>query len=289
MPLQGYHLAPYPESLRALRLDTGMGRMLGCRNINSMCIAGSRVPSCSRLPGLQELPATETVNKQVRSICEEMTMDGCEQCMPSWQAGRTWADCDLLRVYSQLCYAMPEMGQCGAWHSMCQADPGLLFCSGYVDPGSGSGGDGGGAAMGGPVMKMYFFEDLPFYLLFKSWTPSNHAQLAGAWFAVFAMGLLYELLQMLYGRYEADFWAKQQIRAAAAAGRRCGSTAVNRSFLDVEAAGPVSVWAACCLGAGGLELGLQRVTAIVVAALVEGSFVSVLVQAGSGSLFLEFW
>jgi hypothetical protein len=39
-----------------------------------------------------------------------MTMDGCEQCMPSWQAGKTWADCDLLQVYSYLCYQMP-----GAW------------------------------------------------------------------------------------------------------------------------------------------------------------------------------
>jgi hypothetical protein len=34
-------------------------------------------------------------------------MDGCERCMPSWQAGRTWADCDLLDTYGLLCYAMP--------------------------------------------------------------------------------------------------------------------------------------------------------------------------------------
>jgi hypothetical protein len=100
--------------------------------------------------------------------------------------------------------------------------------------------------MGGPVMKMYFFEDLPFYLLFKSWTPSNRGQLAGAWFAVFAMGLLYELLQMLYGRYEADFWAKQQARAAAAVGRRCG--VASRSFIDVEAASPVAEGAEDGLG-----------------------------------------
>jgi hypothetical protein len=44
---------------------------------------------------------------QVRSICEEMTMDGCEKCMPSWEAGKTWADCNLLEVYSYLCYQMP--------------------------------------------------------------------------------------------------------------------------------------------------------------------------------------
>jgi hypothetical protein len=50
---------------------------------------------------------------QVRSICEEMSMDGCERCMPSWQAGRTWADCDLLDTYGLLCYAMP-----GGWGSV---------------------------------------------------------------------------------------------------------------------------------------------------------------------------
>jgi copper transporter 1 len=47
---------------------------------------------------------------QVRSICEEMTMDGCERCMPSWQAGKEWADCDMLGTYSYLCYQMPGVG-----------------------------------------------------------------------------------------------------------------------------------------------------------------------------------
>lgn len=32
--------------------------------------------------------------------------------MPSWQAGKKWADCDLLDTYSWLCYQMP--GVC-AW------------------------------------------------------------------------------------------------------------------------------------------------------------------------------
>lgn len=34
-------------------------------------------------------------------------MDGCERCTPSWQAGKKWADCDLLDTYSYLCYQMP--------------------------------------------------------------------------------------------------------------------------------------------------------------------------------------
>lgn len=38
-------------------------------------------------------------------------MDGCERCMPSWQAGKKWGQCDLLDTYSYLCYQMP-----GGWH-----------------------------------------------------------------------------------------------------------------------------------------------------------------------------
>lgn len=44
---------------------------------------------------------------QVRSICEEMVMAGCERCTPSWQKGDTIAACDLLDTYSYLCYQMP--------------------------------------------------------------------------------------------------------------------------------------------------------------------------------------
>eukprot|EP00879_Flechtneria_rotunda_P004898 GHRR01005172.1.p1 GENE.GHRR01005172.1~~GHRR01005172.1.p1 ORF type:complete len:321 (+),score=61.76 GHRR01005172.1:1164-2126(+) len=167
------------------------------------------------MTGLKDIPTSSKVNSQVRSICEEMTMDGCEKCMPSWEAGRTWADCDLLDVYGSLCHQMPDMSQCSEWHAMCQADPTLIFC--HSNSGGGSGGGSGGAASPGPVMKMYFFEDLPFYLLFKSWTPTTQGQLIGAWFAVFVLGLVYEFLQMLYGRFETDFWtrwkSKQQLHS----------------------------------------------------------------------------
>jgi hypothetical protein len=77
-------------------------------------------------------------------------------------------------------------------------------------------------------MKMYFFEEMPFYLLFKQWTPRTNADLAGAWIAIFALGLLYELLQMLYGRFEAKFWAR---RAAMHSSGGCGLGPVP---LDVE-------------------------------------------------------
>lgn len=44
---------------------------------------------------------------QVRSICEAKGAPGCEECMASWRAGKTWGDCDLLSVYSRLCSSSP--------------------------------------------------------------------------------------------------------------------------------------------------------------------------------------
>lgn len=117
---------------------------------------------------------------------------------------------------------------------MCKADPTLSFCYGT----DGSGGSSSGGSSGpGPVMKMYFFGDLPFYLLFKSWTPRNSAELCGAWFAVFAIGLFYELLQMIYGRYESRFWARVNGRTYGPNGRVSMHPAQG---LDLENGRPIA-------------------------------------------------
>ena len=49
---------------------------------------------------------------QVRSICEEMDMDGCERCTPAWKEGKTWGgpNCDPFAVYGWLCVQMPGEG-----------------------------------------------------------------------------------------------------------------------------------------------------------------------------------
>lgn len=46
---------------------------------------------------------------QVRSICEEMDMDGCARCMPAWKQGKAWGGpvCDVFAVYGWLCVQMP--------------------------------------------------------------------------------------------------------------------------------------------------------------------------------------
>lgn len=146
---------------------------------------------------------------------------------PAW-----WCCSTLLLPHVHRSLPTPtEMGQCSDWHAMCKADPSLIFCHGSGGSGSGSG-SGSGGATAGPVMKMYFFEELPFYLLFKQWTPRNGAELSGAWVAIFALGLLYELLQMLYARYEARFWARYSggcgtVKSVANTAARLGSNDIE--------------------------------------------------------------
>lgn len=124
---------------------------------------------------------------------------------------------------------------------MCKADPTLKFC--YPSP-SGGGSDSGGGSSGGsdspaapgPVMKMYFFNEMPFYLLFKSWTPRTNADLVGAWLAIFCLGVFYEFLQMVYGKKEGEFWARRATRSAIAA----AAAAASQRGMDEEAGGPLA-------------------------------------------------
>jgi hypothetical protein len=116
----------------------------------------------------------------------------------------------------------PDMWQCkgpGRWSEMCAADPTLYACvgdapaltdKGWWHPGDpprppapapapgGDPGDGGGDAPfeKGPAMKMYFFNQMPFWLLFREWTPRTTIDLVGAWFAIFFLGVFYELVQV---------------------------------------------------------------------------------------------
>jgi hypothetical protein len=122
---------------------------------------------------------------------------------------------------------------------MCKADPSLKFCYPSASGGGSSGGDSGGGgspAAPGPVMKMYFFNEMPFYLLFKNWTPRTTADLLGAWLTIFFLGVLYEFLQMVYGKKEAEFWARRSARSPAAA---VHMAAASQQGMDEEAGGPL--------------------------------------------------
>jgi copper transporter 1 len=221
-----------------------MAGMSGCSSYNTLCGGGSVVEQCTDFPGMAHLITSDQANRQVRSICTEMTMDGCEKCMPSWQQGRRWSNCSLLDVYGQLCYDMPDMSQCAGIKSMCSVDPSLYPCCGLL-PGSsrwgsscgpssgGSGGGGGGGpdvgppAAPGPTMKMYFFNEFPFYLLFKSWTPSTNGQYAGAFLAIFFMAIVYEALQVIRYRIEVAVMVRDAAAATAAAAAGVSAVAVK--------------------------------------------------------------
>ena len=43
---------------------------------------------------------------------------------------------------------------------------------------------------------MFFFTQLPFTLLFKSWVINTSGQLAGAWFACFFLAITFQVLQV---------------------------------------------------------------------------------------------
>lgn len=111
------------------KLDTGMSKMKGCTNFNSMCAEGSKVAQCANVTGITTLPPTRVINEKVRAVCESMPHTGCELCLPSWQKNATWGDCDLLKVYGSVCGEMPDMPECKEWDTMCTADPSLFACA----------------------------------------------------------------------------------------------------------------------------------------------------------------
>jgi len=174
-----------------------MAGMRDCKAYTGLCADGSVVQQCKTYPGLNYLVTTAVANDQVKSICYEMDMDGCEKCKPSWDQGRKWGNCSLLDVYGQLCFDMPEMRQCSDMKAMCGADGSLYPCCGLLPGTSRWGQQCGTGPQAAPVMKMYFFTEVPFYLLFKEWTPSTPGQFAGAWFAIFFLGLIFEGVQTL--------------------------------------------------------------------------------------------
>ncbi|KAN0025121.1 hypothetical protein ACTFIV_009537 [Dictyostelium citrinum] len=90
-----------------------MPGMSGCSNFKKLCASGSVVEQCSTVDSVTNLPTTMQMWANIQSICNEMTMTGCEKCT------KLNATCDVLTVYSTLCLAMPEMSQCANWTSMC--------------------------------------------------------------------------------------------------------------------------------------------------------------------------
>nr|QKY15125.1 CTr-type copper ion transporter (CTR1) [Polytomella parva] len=186
---------PFDIMTTICTLDTGMRMMGGCRRAyNTMCAAGTMIKECSNYTGMAVLPTTTQANSLSKSICTEMTMDGCSYCDSDWAANKTFCSYnDLVVLYSYLCYSMPDMTQCPTWKAMCAADPTLFLCTFSSNS----------SYTAGPAMMMYFNTQTPFYLLWKTWTPKTPGKLCGAFFAMFFLTLFYEFCQLVKANLEA--------------------------------------------------------------------------------------
>jgi solute carrier family 31 (copper transporter), member 1 len=165
-----------------------MPNMKGCTVYKNQCgLAPQQALSAqckSNLP-LQSFPSTKTVTNQIYSICNEMTMDGCEKCKIS-SPDSTYANCDIMQVYTQLCQAMPDMSQCLAFKEMCTATPSLSWCA------ASSGNSEVSPDLLPPSMLMYFHTGIRDYILFKNWVPRNTGEYVGFIIASFLFAVFYE-------------------------------------------------------------------------------------------------
>ena len=126
---------PFQHLATICAREPGGRNLPGCRaRYNLLCARGSAVRQCAAAPGFDLVGAADA-NKWVRSICEEMDMEGCERCTPAWKEGKKWGgpNCDPFAVYGWLCVQMPDMWQCigkGRWDEMCKRDAKLYACTG---------------------------------------------------------------------------------------------------------------------------------------------------------------
>jgi copper transporter 1 len=172
---------------------TDMPNMRGCAAYRTQC-ANRDNEQCKQFPAIR-VPSSATATRQIFSICNEMTMDGCDVCRIS-SAGATYSECDLLGTYSKLCIAMPNMSQCSDWNQMCTQSPSLDYCK------------VGGS--NGPSMKMYFHTDISTYILFQNWVPQNTTQYVLSWFACLMAAIFYEALQVFVSFMELK-WAPKLV------------------------------------------------------------------------------
>lgn len=231
--------------------DPEMANMKGCQGYNKVCRERKDVVQCSRESSFSKFPTTRRVMDEIKSICNEMSMDGCEKCVFK-DPKMTFAQCDGLSTYFNLCYQMPEMNQCGPYHALCKEAPDLEICKGrFLDafptaaqpspplppssstpnspPSSQPKTDNKDASsseqqdelpdlsLPPPIMKMYFFTDMPFYLLFGFWIPRTAIDLVLACLAMFLLGFFYEGVQVYRSILEAR-WLEDYVKDAKSSG-----------------------------------------------------------------------
>ncbi|KAJ3315318.1 hypothetical protein HDV04_003711 [Boothiomyces sp. JEL0838] len=150
------------------------------------------VRQCSEEKPIPSLPTTKRAKELVKDICDEMDMDGCEKC-----EGTKMNKCEVFKVYTDLCVAMPYMSQCRDYRTMCSWDPSLPFC----DP---------ELSVNGPAMKMYFHWGIKDYVLFQSWVPFSSFSYFLACLFCFLTGIGYEYLLYFNLSLEAKWRHKEE-------------------------------------------------------------------------------
>ena len=126
-----------------------MPKMSGCSNFGN----------CNNCNPLPNLPTSKIATRAIYSICNEMNMDGCDQCKIANNAS-TYSNCPLLEIYGQLCREMPDMYQCEAWNQMCSTTKGISLCDEH-DIRSFGNNDGSGQKTGGDVVNSTSSDNLP--------------------------------------------------------------------------------------------------------------------------------
>eukprot|EP01128_Nolandella_sp_AFSM9_P006019 TRINITY_DN3024_c0_g1_i1.p1 TRINITY_DN3024_c0_g1~~TRINITY_DN3024_c0_g1_i1.p1 ORF type:complete len:569 (-),score=98.64 TRINITY_DN3024_c0_g1_i1:344-2026(-) len=188
----------HPFSLLKDVCSPDMARMSGCReHYTPLCAEGSVVEECM-MKSLSRLPEMAQARTDIKSICDQMSMEGCDQCVDT---NGKMKSCDLLQVYSDLCLAMPDMKECDAWHSMCSEIPGWGICGGTLN---------GKAAP--PEMRMYWHSGIVDYVLFKEIVPRTGLQYFGILVACALNAVIYEALKAYIGYLE-NGW-KDEVEAS---------------------------------------------------------------------------
>ncbi|KAJ3035191.1 hypothetical protein HDV00_004260 [Rhizophlyctis rosea] len=172
-----------PFSLLSNICSLDMPRMSDCAAYTSTCANSTTRCTGPSLSPLPSLPTSAQTTASISSICTEMSMDGCSTC--SIRPNATYAQCDLLSTYAQLCKAMPNMRQCSYWQSMCDATPSLPYCT--------------ASTASDPVeMRMYFHTGIRDYILFKEWVPNTSGQYVAAIMCSILLGMVYEAFQVAH-------------------------------------------------------------------------------------------
>ncbi|TPX48790.1 hypothetical protein SeLEV6574_g01838 [Synchytrium endobioticum] len=175
----------HPISLVGAVCLLDMPRMKGCAAYNAECANNA---TCQSLyPAPASLPTSATLAQNIYSICNEMSMDGCDRCRLTPTS--RYSECDMLEVYSNLCAAMPGMSQCPPWSTFCSSSPGMgsRLCNDGSDPSTQI-----------PSMIMYFHTGLVEFILFKSWIPRTYWQYWLSMLALFLLSVVFEVFQAMH-------------------------------------------------------------------------------------------